>query len=599
MSESTIADIRFPDPFHSQPADFVTLVERRMRVFAGEILEKPSWWTKVRDAEIVKKWRKEFAEQDSNLIRDSWIDRPEKFKAKADEEADYVWRKNKFWPKTKISDAQLDYVFDWLRWLADKRDAPTGVEMMHIPNVYQSYNLISPELREALLKGASTLESVPDAEKDWHPKSNNQVLDLVHPSLYCFYIGKSFVKLPEDGTLHVPTVEEYIQSRIDITSRHIPDHEQWSTLSKQHQWLPTDFSVSDMGEVKCISYINNLHPDEHKPLYATVTSILEKFVPLWDRVLTDVLNPRKPMIQADPLKWYEGCELPKPRREDFLKQHPGDRQAGLEAYWEAEGKWNKEREPIIPEPGPFSPPPHTSPDRVTFTLKGRTVQVIVKMANIVLTPDKPEYAGGSWHVEGMDNERIVATGIYYYDTSNVTESKLRFRKSVSHDMHLAYENGDYSGFLKVYGIEGCDGLLNQDLGHVVTKENKCLVFPNIWQHRVSPFQLVERSKPGHRKILCFFLVNPTTSILSTSSVPPQQFEWYARELERAPPVAKLPLELAEMIIDGLKPDSLGEGGLTTIEQAKKERLKLMEERANFVLQQNEKIYEMNFNMCEH
>ena len=40
--------------------------------------------------------------------------------------------------------------------------------------------------------------------------------------------------------------------------------------------------------------------------------------------------------------------------------------------------------------------------------------VIVKLANIVLTPEKPRYEGGSWHVEGMMNERIVASGIYYY-----------------------------------------------------------------------------------------------------------------------------------------------------------------------------------------
>jgi hypothetical protein len=47
-------------------------------------------------------------------------------------------------------------------------------------------------------------------------------------------------------------------------------------------------------------------------------------------------------------------------------------------------------------------------------LRGRKLQVIVKLANIVLTPEKPTYPGGSWHVEGMKNEHIVASGIYYY-----------------------------------------------------------------------------------------------------------------------------------------------------------------------------------------
>ena len=29
------------------------------------------------------------------------------------------------------------------------------------------------------------------------------------------------------------------------------------------------------------------------------------------------------------------------------------------------------------------------------------LQVIVKLANIELTPEKPRYEGGSWHVEGQ------------------------------------------------------------------------------------------------------------------------------------------------------------------------------------------------------
>ncbi len=47
-------------------------------------------------------------------------------------------------------------------------------------------------------------------------------------------------------------------------------------------------------------------------------------------------------------------------------------------------------------------------------------QVIVKLANIILTPSNPEYKGESWHVEGMQNEHIVASGMYYYDSHNVS-----------------------------------------------------------------------------------------------------------------------------------------------------------------------------------
>jgi len=36
----------------------------------------------------------------------------------------------------------------------------------------------------------------------------------------------------------------------------------------------------------------------------------------------------------------------------------------------------------------------------TVSLKGTKIQCIIKLANIVLTPEEPEYPGGKWHVEG-------------------------------------------------------------------------------------------------------------------------------------------------------------------------------------------------------
>ena len=36
----------------------------------------------------------------------------------------------------------------------------------------------------------------------------------------------------------------------------------------------------------------------------------------------------------------------------------------------------------------------------------RRLQIIVKLANIHLTPEKPRYEGGSWHVEGQLNENM-------------------------------------------------------------------------------------------------------------------------------------------------------------------------------------------------
>jgi hypothetical protein len=44
---------------------------------------------------------------------------------------------------------------------------------------------------------------------------------------------------------------------------------------------------------------------------------------------------------------------------------------------------------------------------------GRNLKVVIKAANYILQPGQ-EYSG-TWHIEGMPHERIVASAIYYYD----------------------------------------------------------------------------------------------------------------------------------------------------------------------------------------
>jgi hypothetical protein len=93
----------------------------------------------------------------------------------------------------------------------------------------------------------------------------------------------------------------------------------------------------------------------------------------------------------------------------------------------------------------------------------------------------------------MENDAIVSTGIYYYRNKNITESQLHFKT-------LANEN---------------------DLGYIECTEGKCVTFPNIYLHWVSPFELIDKTLPGVRKILVFFLVDPTKTVLSSRTIAPQ------------------------------------------------------------------------------
>lgn len=137
--------------------------------------------------------------------------------------------------------------------------------------------------------------------------------------------------------------------------------------------------------------------------------------------------------------------------------------------------------------------------------------------------------------------------------------------------------------------------ITQHLGSVVCREGRLLTFPNIVQHRVSPFGLADRSRPGHRKILALFLVDPHRRIISTANVPPQQETW-ARERQDAIQqvlAPKLPAELQQMVADNIPAAAM------TLEEAREYRVALMDERRAKQGPQNDGFETGDFSLCEH
>ncbi|MFI2632917.1 DUF4246 domain-containing protein [Streptomyces collinus] len=496
----------FPLPFHaSQSISFTpprTLRELQMMQCSAHIRAKPGWFDKMHDADIVARWTHEAIAQG-------------------------------------LTEAQVRYVLDELAHYAALRDGRTGVEVSAVDGVWQSDALVDDTLRSRLHKAVQVLEQVPEAELDWHPGSDGQVLDLVHPSLFCLVRGVS------------DAPERAWQNPTNRYSKY--------EFSERFQWLPTDVDVSDDGDVAFASYVNNVHPEHHHELAGVLPDLFARMVPLLENVLTDLRHPRPLRIEADPYGWYDS----EPQYPDKASHSDDGAYAEALRAWEvARDDWWENRRPVLPDAPAFTPPERPGAS-ARVDLRGRRLQVIVKLATIHLTPDKPEYRGGSWHVEGMLNERIVSTGIYYWDNENVTESRLSFRAALDDP---DYEQNDDNGLREVYGLEDEDAL-NQMLGSASTPAGRCLAFPNILQHRVDSFRLKDPTRPGHRKILAFFLVDPSETIVSTSDVPPQQ-PW-------------------------------SDSSTMTLEQAKKHREQLMQERTFFVDEHNEQLYEREFSLCEH
>ncbi|KAJ6510580.1 hypothetical protein C8R45DRAFT_964560 [Mycena sanguinolenta] len=523
----------------------LTVFELTMCELSWALRSKPDWQNKVADPEIRSKWRQEALEQ-----------------AAAHN------------PSTDVSltEKMIDYVLAELDGFASIADNERGIERACFNAIWYSDRLISSDVLERLKTAVETLEDVPEEKKDWHPGTNKQVLDLVHPSLYCVVYDRTHAYLPDKPRI----ATHFLPVRA-------PELASSWCISHEFAWMPSDFTVDDEGVVKLASpYINNLHPVLHQPMYPVIEDVLAAFVPLFERVLGDVNRENDRVAFPDNQRLEAIYCIWDPEGKQWPEEEPGsdeDEDATIKKVLPEAKEYNRDLEQQ------FSP----------VSLRGRTIQCIVKLANIHLTPEQPEYAGGSWHVEGMANERIVASGIYYYDEENITESRLSFRVAVGEP---EYHDQDDSECMRMLYNMGRDEELLQNIGSVVTKAGRTLSWPNLFQHCVSPFKLADPSKPGHRKILAVFLVDPTQDrIVSATDIPSQQADWAGVAFDEAcnEPSSRLgvlPQELCDLVKDNFPETVMG------LKEAEAYRLKLMKERTASVVEHAHE-YVQTFNMCEH
>ncbi|KAG9042774.1 hypothetical protein FS837_010393 [Tulasnella sp. UAMH 9824] len=534
----------------------LTLTDLRMIDLSYALRSKPSWWAKYNDPTIRTKWKEEALRHE---IRGG-----------------------------KLSEAEVDWVLDELEDLAKMRDDATGIQSSCYVRVYESDKLIPEQLKASLVAAARVFEDVPEEDKDWHPRSDNMVLDLVHPSLFCTVYGRTLAW----------TTDQQGKRQLELLEHPVKDQDSWS-YSEKFSWIPTDFQLGQNGEpAKALSHINNMHPEHHKALIHGIESLIGRFSLLWDRVLTDLYRPNEDKLSGrgrvvGSYKWVEGENGP-PRLtwKDW-------EELSAEEWHRRHNAWEESKIIVVPtvDKRGYRGSGTDITHRIhTYSIQGKKVQVIVKLANIHLTPEKPEYPGGKWHVEGMANERIVASGIYYYDSENITESQVAFRQPVSF-VGVDYERGDGRAIELTWGLEWGAGS-NQVIGAVKTAADRCIAFPNIYQHQVSSFKLIDPSKPGHRKIVALFLVDPEKRIPSTMDIPPQQSHW-AREAIRDSLVQDkqsvkipLPVELADMVADNVE-------SVMTMDEAKAYREQLMDERTAFVNVVDEMHFATEFSFCEH
>ncbi|GAA97644.1 uncharacterized protein L969DRAFT_94785 [Mixia osmundae IAM 14324] len=582
------------------PNDFMGVLRRLDELsimrFEQSVLEKPDWQTKLGDTAIVDRWREESAAQG-------------------------------------IEDDMFDYALAELRYFSDSQDKLTGIMHSSVPAVMVSDKLIDEADAQELRNLAERIETT--EPKDYHPGSNDIVLDLVHPSLYCYVRGRTRRYAGSDQAGETPSkwpapsglseTAQKITSERESVAQRIIDHigpqltrnsfvspqasldhagqgrttkgtspaadqveSAWPAfsdrrtqvrffdrskvpVSSDYQWLPVDILVRDDCASKLRSYIPNLHPILYADAYPMLERIISRMWPLFESAIQE--SRRYGQVEAFK---YSGRhrDLWDTSKAGQPPQEYNYEEDDIDTYYEDIRDWQRALIFKRPPVKPFSAPKEIETRWEDWPVKLRDgeFQLIVKLANVHLTPDKPAYDGSSWHVEGTLTERIVATGLYYYDEENISTSRLSFRQSVAGLAEdEAYEQDQHSHLTHLYGASN-SASASQHLGSVHTPQGRALSFVNGMQHRVEPFGLADPSLPGHRKILALFLVDPTNRILSTSDVPPMRHDW--------------------------APNATGDYGLMDLEEAQQHRANLMTERAAFT-SLVDGVFQQEYALCEH
>lgn len=144
-----------------------------------------------------------------------------------------------------------DYCIDELKYKAEFFQKTGAVSIFH-GDVVKADNCIPVDLKNALRAAVAVLEDIPDQRKDWHPGSNDTVLDLVHPSLYPLTYG--LTRIVPDG---VVDLEARLTKSGDGKTIPVPPEtatyptflHRWMNIeqklySARFQWLPCDVDIS-------------------------------------------------------------------------------------------------------------------------------------------------------------------------------------------------------------------------------------------------------------------------------------------------------------------------------------------------------------------
>ena len=219
----------------------------------NRLSDKMDWEKKIFNVEITAKWKAEALATPNTDMSEKMVDWVSSDYPILIHSITRVYRSSfstltvYFWYNDKQCIAELKHKAELLR-------ETQCVEVLS--GVFKSDTIVPEALKTHLKAAISPLENIPDREKDWHPGSEEMVLDLVHPSLYPLVYGQTRIlfdgivglddcmKRCGDGrVLSVPAEEQLEQGD--------PYWERNNAWSQKYQWLPSEFEIPpEVDDVK-------------------------------------------------------------------------------------------------------------------------------------------------------------------------------------------------------------------------------------------------------------------------------------------------------------------------------------------------------------
>ncbi|KAJ3224107.1 hypothetical protein HDU81_008741, partial [Chytriomyces hyalinus] len=308
---------------------------------------------------------------------------------------------------------------------------------------------------------------------------------------------------------------------------------QW--IANKCYWLPSTFAVSAEGKVSIESYINDIDLGLHGPIAAAFETLLPCSSVHWklgsnrnsnachpsepnefsgtnfrsNGRISSVVSVCVPTFRAQPwLPWTlrRLCCANRAMKRDWQRAH-----------LQVKRRWKLIQ--IIVKRGSSSSfiytatdiahnlaQPLRAPIPMPTLLRNRNLRVVTRMMHIHLTPENPEYKGCSWQAEEFACQQVVATAVVFLEASNISASRLTFRQTNTFEYNYSahyierIDGTTRNDVDRLYGFQHGESSRAEVVGQISAVENRAVVFPTVYKHRLEPFSLLDPQKDGHRTV---------------------------------------------------------------------------------------------------